>query len=392
MVSNNMPSVEQSPAFDDRHYRRDRVFGAIAAGSFSLALGVAFVAVPLLALEVGYSAAQIGLLVALSAVAQLTARSFMGVMLRRLPDKVFVVGAAALIALSCVLVAASTTIAAFALSLVLQGVARAFFWTGSQTHAVRVSHSAVSAMTTVHLAGGIGSLVGPILAGILSEQSAQLALVVGVAIGLLSVIPAVLLINLPPFETVARPEPGRIWRRPGVDAACWTGVTGGVWRGLLNSYVPVVLALAAQSATTIGILISIANATALLGSGLAIKVRHAGIRASLIIGVVATGLGTAALGPLASVPVAAAVALAVSGIGAGLLQTIGPAIATEVVHPEERGDVIASVGLFRAAALFVAPLGMAGMVLIVPVGVGFLFAGALSLLPMVVAMKPAPIR
>ncbi|MCU1546332.1 MAG: hypothetical protein JWP30_1432, partial [Homoserinimonas sp.] len=33
MVSNNMPSVEQSPAFDDRHYRRDRVFGAIAAGS-----------------------------------------------------------------------------------------------------------------------------------------------------------------------------------------------------------------------------------------------------------------------------------------------------------------------------------------------------------------------
>lgn len=364
------------------------IAGALSAGSFSLALGVAFLAVPLLALDVGYDPAQIGLLIAFSAVTQIGARAFMGPMLRKLPDKAFVIGAAALIAVSCLVVVASTTIVAFMLSLGLQGVARAFFWTGSQTHAVRVSRSAVGGMAIVHFSGGIGSLAGPVVAGVLSENSAQLALVAGMVTGVASIVPALFLIGLPPFEPMVKPEPGRIWRRPGVDAACWTSVTAGVWRGLLNSYVPVVLALAAQSATTIGVLIAISNAMALLGSGIAPLVRRAGVHASLAIGVLATGIGTGALGPLAGFTILAGAALAVSGLGAGVLQTIGPAVATELVHPQERGDVIASVGLFRAGALFVTPLGMAGLVLAIPVGAAFIAVGALSLLPVLIAARP----
>lgn len=379
-----MPTSSLPSGISDRGFRRDRTAGALASGIFSLALGIAFVAVPLLALEVGYSAPRIGALIAFSAVTQLIARSFTGPMMRKLPDKVFVVGSACLIAVSCLIVVASTSIVAFALSLGLQGVARAFFWTGSQTHAIRVSKSAVGGMAVVHLASGIGFLVGPVIAGVLTEDSAQTALIAGVVTGVGAILPALLLIRLPPFATVEKAEPGRIWRRPGVDAACWTGVTAGVWRGLLNSYVPVVLALAAQSATTIGILIAVANATALFGAGVAPWVRRAGPRASLTIGVLATGAGIGLLGPIASLPMLAAVALAVSGVGAGLLQTIGPAVATEAVHPEELGDVVASVGLFRAGALFAAPLGMAGLALVMPVGMAFLVAGVLSLLPALV--------
>ena len=47
----------------------------------------------------------------------------------------------------------------------------------------------------------------------------------------------------------------------------------GVWRGVLSSYVPVALAFAAQSASTIGILVSVGNCQAIpIGSGLDLEV------------------------------------------------------------------------------------------------------------------------
>ena len=123
------------------------------------------------------------------------------------------------------------------------------------------------------------------------------------------------------------------------------------------------------------------NAAALLGSAASTWIRRTGVNGSLLIGLVSTALGTAAIGPLAGMTVAVAFALVVSGIGAGILQTVGTAVATELVHPEERGDVIASVGLFRAGALFAAPAGMAGIVLLAPISIAFLIVGGLVMLP-----------
>jgi hypothetical protein len=152
----------------------------------------------------------------------------------------------------------------------------------------------------------------------------------------------------------------------------------------------VALALTTQSTSTIGILISVANTAALMGSGLAGWVRPAGVRTSLLIGIFATGLGTAALGPLAGVVLATGCTLVVSGLGAGLLQTLGPATATQAVVYQEQGDAIASVGLFRASALFGAPLGMAAMVLVAPVGMAFNVVGLLVTLPVAVPTRARP--
>jgi MFS family permease len=85
-----------------------------------------------------------------------------------------------------------------------------------------------------------------------------------------------------------------------------------------------------------------------------------------------------------------AVALAIAGIGAGILQTMGPALAADSVRPEERGDAIASNGTFRAATLLIAPLGVGAMVLALPIGVALGIAGALMLLPAVVVARKNP--
>lgn len=367
---------------------RDRVLGGAAALMFSIALGVASVAVPLLAVRTGLGATTVGVLIAVSAVSQMAARLFMGPLMRRLPDKAFIIGSGVLIAVSCGLLALSASLAAFVISQLIQGAARAFFWTGSQTHAVRSSSSAVAALTAINLASGVGSLIGPALAGLLAAVSLEISFTVGVGLGMIAVVPALFLVKFRPFAAVsdtADQNRQRVWRRSGVNTACWMGVTAGSWRGLLNSYVPVVLAQAGQSAPVIGLLVSAANAAALLGSAGAGWFWRMGNRAAIISGVITTGLGMAAVGLSADAAYVAACCLAISGLGAGILQTLGPALASEAVHPDERGEAMASTGTFRAAALFLAPIGMSGIVLLMPVGLALLAAGLAMTTPALAA-------
>lgn len=362
----------------------DRVLSALTIVLFGFALGTLSVAVPLLGVHAGYGPSQIGLLVAVAAVAQLVTRLCMGALMRKIPDKTLLTGSGVMIATSCALLALSPMFVVFVASQLVQGAARAFFWTSSQAHAVRTSAVAVNGLRDVNLAAGVGALLGPAVAGQLWEVSVQMPLVVGAVAGSIAVAPAALLIRFPPFAVTPSSPTGkdmRLWRRPGVNAACWMNAAAGAWKSLLDSYVPLALSLAGQSAAVIGVLLSIANATILAGSALGGWMRSKGVRASLVTGVCATGLGLAAVGPLAGLSAPVAVALAVSGAGAGILQTVGPAIAAEKVHPEERGDALALAGTFRATALFLSPVCMSGLVILVPVTAALLVSGLLTTIP-----------
>lgn len=362
----------------------DRALSAVANVLFSYSLGTLSVVVPLLAVGIGYSASQIGLLVAVAAVAQIATRLCMGALVRVCADKWLLLAAAVMIAGSCALITLSDALLIFTLAQLVQGMARALFWTSSQTHAVRTSLTPVQGLRNVNLAAGIGALIGPAAAGHFWEASTELPLLVGAATGSLAVIPLLLIIKFPPFAAKNSAVSGkgkRLWRRPGVETACWMNAAAGGWKSLLDSYVPLVLSLAGQPAAVIGILISVANAAVLVGSAAGGWVRAKGIRASWSMGVLAAGLGLAAAGFFAGWAVAAAAALALSGVGAGILQTVGPAIAAETVHPEERGDALAVTGTFRASALFLVPVGMAGLVTVVPATPALLAAGLLIAAP-----------
>jgi MFS family permease len=347
------------------------------AAIFSCSLGIASVALPLLALRSGYSPTQIGVLTAVSAIAQMTTRLGLGAAMNVVGDWVLVVSAGVTLCLSNAVVAASAALAPFAAAEVLQGVARACFWTGSQTHVVRGAGSSVGALATINFVSSIGLLSGPVLAGVLAEHSPHAALAVGAAVAAAAMPFALALDRLPAFSRLPGRRPGRIWRRAGVDVGCWAGVSAGAWRGLLSSYVPVVLDLARQPASTIGALVSVANGSAVVGSIAVARVRGCAVRLSFVLSAVAAGGATALVALVAGAWWAAAAVLAVSGLGAGALQTVGPAIATDSVHPEERGEAIAATGTFRAAALFAAPLAVAAAVAVLPLAAAMGIAGSL---------------
>lgn len=369
-----------------RPFSRDVASTAAASAVYALSLGIASVALPLLALRAGYSAAEVGALTAVSAIAQMVTRLFLGVAMRRWPDWTLVAAAALLLGVSNAVVVVSTALVPFVLAELLQGISRACFWTGSQTHVVRGPGPAASRLATVNLVSSVGLLAGPVVAGLLSERSPVLALAVAAGVAVAGVAPTLLLDRLPPFVPPDDRPPGRLWRRPGVDVGCWAGVTAGAWRGLLSSYVPVALDAARQSASTIGALVSVANAASLVGAAAAGRVRR---RPAAVVlgGIVVTGLATAATAALAGSVALSALVLAVSGLAAGALQVLGPAIASDAVHPEERGDAIAVTGTFRAAALFAAPLAVAGLVVVAPLAPAVALVGVVMTAPAVVLRR-----
>ncbi|KQZ11761.1 MFS transporter [Microbacterium sp. MEC084] len=338
---------------------------------FSVSVGMATVLVPLVADDAGYSLAAIGFFVAVSAVFQLLARMGMGVLIDRFATKTLIVVALVMMLVSCAMLATSSVLWVFLVSQVLHGAARAYFFTGSQIHVVRnTNRKPVKSVALMNVTNGAGMLAGPILAGVIGEFSLQAAMwVAAIAAGI--GVPASMVLAhhapfpRPPLDPDAEPE-RPVWMRPGVVAAGLMGVTAGTWRGILSSYVPVLLTAAGHSLALTGILGTVANLAALIGSSVAHQVRRLGVRRSAVTATMITVVSLVMLTFVTQSIWLAATFLFLSGIGAGLLQTFQPTLAAEAVGPEDQGRSIAAAGTYRAAALLLAPMGIGALVLILP--------------------------
>lgn len=363
--------------------KSDRILSAAVATTFSFALSSLTLIVPLLAIHAGYSMTYVGLLVGLAAVTQIAARLGMGAVLRRVADKTLLSASAVLIALSCFLLATSAALAVFVLAQLVQGVARSLFWTSGQAHAVRANESSVRGLRNMNVAAGVGALCGPVIAGLVWELSPSVALIVAGSTGVLALIPSLFLIKFPTFHRSAsgENEVQRIWTQPGVRAGCGMNVAAGAWRSIMDSYVPVVLSGAGLSGSLIGLLITLGNGAMLGGSSVSSWLREKGTRVSLIVGLLCSGLGIALVAPSAGAPIVVGAVIGLSGLGAGVMQTVGPAIASDAVHPERRGDALVLTGTSRAVALFATPFMFSGALSVLPVGVVLGSSGVLIALP-----------
>lgn len=379
--------------------RFEGLYVGASGALFSFAMGLSAVAIPLLALRSGFAAAEVGVLVAFSACAQLGSRSVMGALMRRIPDKYFLAAAGALMALSCGLLLVSHAWWAFALSQVAQGAARGVFWTGGQTHVVRTSPSSVAAIARMNLTSGVGQTLGPFTAGpIIEHGSMGWALASAVVAALAAMLPAAFMLRLEPLRPKGKGSP-RWWRRrsggparmaPGVGLASWSGAVAGGWRSMMNSFVPVVLAEAGHGASAIGAVAAIANGTSIAGSAAAGWIRIERLSTYLVGGIALTGVGLVGFGAFSGSLVVATLGLLCSGLGAGLLQTAGPALASEVVLPDERGEAIATAGTYRAAALLGAPLVVSGLLAVMSTPFAVVVLGAGMAGPVVLARRGRP--
>lgn len=347
---------------------------------FMFAVGMATVVLPLLAVRHGYSVGTIGVLASLSAVAQIVARSVSGVVMRRVSDRTLLAAAPVTHIASVGLLLPDVNGLTLAAAWVLQGLARACFWSGAQSHVVRAPGSSMGPLALLNVVASLGQLGGPVTAGLLMELDVRTAIVATALVGTAALVGVVGVERLPPFG--AAPEGTRaLLRAPGGAAACWSGVTAGAWRGLMDGFVPAVLQTATHSATTVGVVVSVANAAAVVGSAAVARATPRSTGRIYAVCTLAAGFGMAAFGVATAHAVLAAAALAVAGSGAGALQTLGPALASAAVGEHEQGDAIAVYGTVRAVAMFVAPLSLAVLVTVIAPAPALLVAGALLSLP-----------
>jgi MFS family permease len=336
---------------------------------FSVALGMATLVIPLVATAAGYPLGAIGLLIGLSAITQIIARAGMGSLMDRFSTRTFILLALILLAASCGILGVSDDLWAFVVSQLLQGAARAYFFTGAQTHVVRSTRPAVSSLALMNVTNGIGLLVGPLLAGFIGASSLTLTLFIAGGMSAAAIPACACLVRYEPF-TRPPSAPGvvsvAIWRRPGVLTAAWMSAAAGSWRGIMNSYLPLLLSEAGHTVPVVGAMTTLANFAALAGSVLARGARRAGMRRASVLGTVLALGGIAAMVLLLPNLVLAGAFLFISGVGSGILQTLGPALAAEAVGPEERGRSIASIGTFRAFSLLVTPMSIGALIFVLP--------------------------
>jgi MFS family permease len=368
------------PATASRLSRDDRATSVLAV-LFTAALGLSSVALPLRALDGGLGAGAIGGLVALSALVQIVTRSRLGLVMRRVPDRALLTFAPLALSATFLLALIEPSVAALAAAWVVLALARACFWTAGQTHAVRGEGSSLGRLTRLNFYGSVGALAGPLMAGLLAEGGIEIALVTGAVLSALAAVPARWLAVFEPFAKSRTTHQQAMWRRPGVDAACWSGATAGAWRGLLDGYVPVVLAEARHSSTTVGALVSVANAAAIVGTLLINRIKPSLTAVTYVVSMLSAALGLALLGYLADVVPVAAATLALSGVGAGVLQTLGPNLAATSVSADEKGDAMAAYGTVRTSAMFLAPLAVAGGVLVMPIAPALAVVGGALAVP-----------
>ena len=344
----------------------DRVAALGAAFGFSVSLGVATVAIPLLALAAGYEPAVVGFLVAMSAASQLATRFSLPWLLGRFPDRTLIFVACLLMVTAFGLLIVSTAIVVFGIAQLFQGVARAVFWTSSQTHAIRGSGPAVRGLVDLNVCGNAGTLVGPALGGSLAAIGLPVALGAAACGATLAAVLALLLRRLPPYDRRRAAGTTRLIRRDGVNVACWASVVGGTWWSMMGSYVPVVLVGAGFGSVAIGWLV-----TASEGAGAVALLALRRLPEARIRPVVRTG-ALIALGALVAIalvpagPVAYAVLMIVGGASNGTVTTLAPAMASLVAGPQEQGDALALTGTFRAGALLTAPAVVAALLAVLP--------------------------
>ena len=245
------PPAAATPAapIDDR---RDRVVGLVVVFAFSIGLGVGTVTIPLLALASGYDAASVGFLVATAAAMQLAGRLALPWLLGRFTDRSLTAISAVMMVAAFVLLIWSTALPVFIAAQLLQGAARAIFWTSSQAHAIRDQPEPIRRLVDLNVAGNAGTLVGPAVGGLLAAIGLTVALVAGAAGALVAVAGTAFLRAFPPFDRKRSEGTRRLLRRTGVDVACWASVVGGLWWSMMGSFVPVLLVGAGVGSIGVG--------------------------------------------------------------------------------------------------------------------------------------------
>ncbi len=361
--------------------RREAAAQYVGALFFAVCLGITLVAYPLFVVGQGRSKTAAGVLIGLSAAVQVLTRWQLGSLMRAVSNANVISAAAVLMSVAVGLLVLSSGLAALAASAAVQGMARAFFWTGNQVQILRSPRSTPRAIASLNMMATVGMLIGPALGGFIAERSFRAAFAVAAAVAAVSIVPTLMLHRPPPFARVGGHGYLQLLRNRGVQVGVWASIAVGAWRGLLGSYVPIGLDAAGSSEALIGVVVAVANGASAVGGYLAVPMEGPRVAPGVARWGAVTLVATAFVGFEMDVALMTA-ALVAGGVAVGLIQVLAITAVSETVQPELTGDAVTLVGVARGLTLSGAPLGVAAL-LVLGLGPAVLVATAALIGPVV---------
>lgn len=260
--------------------------------------------IPTYTTRFGLSVFEAGLVVAAPAVAMLALSVPVGVLSDRVGARTVTIAASALLALSALGQAAARSYAVLLTSWALFGITSAIIYTAAPAWlaAAAPPHRRVTVLGGVATFAGLGLLVGPAFAGLMTERFGPAAPFLTIA-GAAVVVTAGLVVQ-PPARAARQASTARsvcalLRESHGASALALMFFVGGLG-GVVNLLVPLRLHDEGLGAAAIGIVFTASTVLFVLTS---IRVAHLGSRVPLL---VAPGLAALALGAVLLLPVVAA--------------------------------------------------------------------------------------
>ena len=171
-----------------------------------------------------------------------------------------------------------------------------------------------------------------------------------------------------------------------MGVGCWGGAIAGTWRGIAESFIPVMLERAALPASVIGWMLSAADGAGFLTTATVAKWGTS--NSGRLVPLAAAALSTSLLMlPLVSGTLPLAALMIVAGSGGGVAGVLGTTAANAAVDESEQGAAIAVVGTYRSGARFAAPAFISGALSLVALPAA-LTAVAVGLLAPVAVLRP----
>jgi len=349
-----------SPAADPNDRRRLTASVLL----FGTSLGITAFAYPLLALEAGLGATAVGLLAALSAAVQMGSKMSLPALLAKFTDRSLMIFSLVVMVISAAVLISTAALGGFVIAQIAQGLARGIFHTASQTHSVRIPGIPSRRLAYVQTVAQLGRFIGPALAGSLAVISLAASLWAAVVLALAGMTLGLTLDPIPPYRRVPAAERIPIWKRSSLGQGCWGGAIGGTWRGVAESFVPVVLSRAGIPASVIGWMLSGADGASFLTTASVSKWGSTNI--GRFVPLAAAGLSMALLLlPVSLEILPLAVLMMLAGSSGGVAGVLGTSAAIAAVEQSEQGAAISLVGTYRAAARFAAPALVSGALSII---------------------------
>ncbi|HEX6988889.1 MAG TPA: MFS transporter [Bacillota bacterium] len=338
-----------------------QVIYVITAGYTSLIQALQ-VLVPLYAVHLGFTTAQIGVIVAFQAVLQIGLRIPVGLLCQAIGERRILAASFLSMAACWSMLWATPDYRWILAAQLLMGFSRAVFWVGVQSYVARFAVGGeASRLGAMQAVGGVGRILSPTIAGVLAASLGfGRTFLSGTGVSLAA---ALLVLLLQPLPLKAREgAPGAIWREVRHEAARPASVLAGVATGMaaviegvVGGFAPVHLKFLGAGDEMIGLLMSVrgglAAAASFIGGRLLERGYGALVHGAVYLTMTASMVGVA----LTSAWPVAGILLALTGAAGSVLHVQGLVTATRGIPQEVRGLAVGLNGTYWSVGLTAGP-------------------------------------